>query len=649
MLERSQHVSFGTIEVGGLWGRRLRDSVRAWSLQVNDDLLLNCFRHRPGVQPFIGEHVGKYADGAILCNYVANDPALWDKVDGIMRALVQTQEEDGYLGTYLPETRWVDMPPLGRENYSWDPWVAKYCLLAMLQYERLRGDASMTPAAVKLGRLLERVYGAQGAYNLNLSDEHAGLASGSLLEALALWYEHTGEASFLALADRIVTYYWTEDAPFTPHLLANMTQEPPALHRIGHGKAYEMMSCFVGLAAYARVSGQQETLERVKTVHHSIAAHYKQLNGCMSSDESFGRPDNFGERDTLENCVAFTWIQLSACLFEMTGDNRYMDCVEETATNHILQSIAPDASTWNYFTTLTGPKTFAYGSQLPDTEAFKRVRSAPLTCCHTNGQRALGLVPQYLYTLSAEGIVHVNLLWSSARTLDTPRGRLSLRIDGDFPRSGAATLTVTAEQATEVCVRVPGWCQGATVNGRACGCADKVTLPVEAGHNTFEIVFPMRLRLLSAGRAQRGKCAIAYGPMLLAIDSCPDGWTFDEIALRLSGAAPLAQVRTTFEDGWVCCTLPARRVPCDAGELCWANVPGGFETADVQLRPFLLAGLGGNLTYARRWEEEGLPYDRDSGVWTAYRVLFPCLYEDAPSPDACPRCAQLSTEGAMTP
>ena len=107
MLKSKHTVPIGPMSVGGLWGCRLKDSVTRWSLQVNEDTLLDCFRHRPGRQSFIGEHAGKFLDGAILDNLIVEEPRLWEKIDRVVRELMACQEPDGYLGTYTPDMRWI--------------------------------------------------------------------------------------------------------------------------------------------------------------------------------------------------------------------------------------------------------------------------------------------------------------------------------------------------------------------------------------------------------------------------------------------------------------------------------------------------------------------------------------------------------------
>lgn len=484
MLKSKHAVTIGPMSVGGLWGRRLKDSVTRWSLQVNEDTLLDCFRHRPGRQSFIGEHAGKFLDGAILDNLIVEEPRLWEKIDRVVRELMACQEPEGYLGTYTPDMRWIGRATEREENNAWDVWVAKYCLLALLRYDQLHSSPEARDCARKIIRQLDDIFGRQGTHNLNSSDCHAGLASGSVLEAIVLWYQRLKEEDILRFARYIVTYYWTDRAPATPHLLSRMTQLPYGLKTTGRGKAYEMMSCFVGLTEYARVTDDQALLSKVIEARDHIADYYREVNGCMSEREWFPNAENISEHSELENCVAFTWIQLNLRLFELTGDMRCIDYAEETAYNHIMQSVCPDGSTWIYYTLLTGPKDFSYWSQLPGSahyhemmrllgaslaeenpEESEPASEAPLTCCHTNGQRALGLVPQYIYTQSGND-VFINFFIDSSKTLIINGSPVTLTLQTDFPKSENIRLTVESKQPVDLYVRIPAWTDHAEISGK---------------------------------------------------------------------------------------------------------------------------------------------------------------------------------------
>lgn len=642
MLDRRQTVKLAPMKVGGLWGQRLQATLDKWLLLVENDVLLDCFRHRPGAQAFVGEHVGKYVDCALLDNYILDSGQLKDKVEGILRELLNYQEEDGYLGTYLPETRYVHDPKV--ENCGWDPWVFKYILIAFWRYCQTDRDPGLIACGLKLIELISKVYGEGGKYNLNCSDEHAGLASGSILEAIVLWYEMTGEQFVRDFADRIVKYYWTESAPYTPHLLKNMTEHPYGLKTVGRGKAYEMMSCFVGLVEYARVTGEKQYLDKVIAARDGIAQTQRSINGCMSEREWFPRDNNGTELADLENCVAFTWIQLNARIFEMTGDPKCMEYVEETAWNHIMEAICPDGSTWIYYTTLYGPKDYTYWSQLPSSPLFRQQmnilgfehdyseqqmntvyeRSAPITCCHTNGQRALGLVPQYVFTVSDKGELCVNLMMEAQKQLTVNSHLVNVSLHTDFPRAGEGELLVETDAPLDILIRVPAWAQSPSIGGKGCKAGEYVRVNAYEGENRISLHFNMSLRLLSPGHSNRGKFSLAYGPLLLAVDTLPQGWDFEEIALELSAKTPTTALEMGWENGWPLVKATAYRIDSSIGASSWHDLPYSLEKAQVPLRPFIFAGLGGNLK-ASQCFDENLAYDITLPL-DQYRVMYPCFF-----------------------
>jgi len=245
-------------QVSGMWGKRLKALIENWCLLVDEEFLLDCFRNRPGEQRFIGEHFGKYLDGVIAANVWEAHPELDKKIKYLVEEFVKTQEEDGYIGTYLPETRWQGRPHhlIPIEN-GWDPWVFKYSILALMHYHRLTGWQPALDVSKKAVDLLAKVFGPGGDYNLNHSDEHWGLASGSVLEAVMVVYRATGEKRYLDFATHIVKHYWEINASLQPRILPVLRHGWP-IKDIGMGKAYEMISCFVGLLEYSRCTGETE-------------------------------------------------------------------------------------------------------------------------------------------------------------------------------------------------------------------------------------------------------------------------------------------------------------------------------------------------------------------------------------------------------
>lgn len=366
-----------------------------------------------------------------------------------------------------------------------------------------------------------------------------------------------------------------------------MTQLPYGLKTTGRGKAYEMMSCFVGLTEYARATGDQSLLGKVTEARDHIADFYREVNGCMSEREWFPNAENISEHSELKNCVAFTWIQLNLRLFELTGDIRCIDYAEENP------------------------------------EETEPASEAPLTCCHTNGQRALGLVPQYIYTQSGNDIF-INFFIDSSKTLMVDGSPVTLTLQTDFPKSENIRLTVESKQPVDLYVRIPAWTDHAEISGKTC-LPRQYEMLSSSNRSVFDIHIRQPLRLLTPGFVNRGKFAVARGPILYAVDSCPEGWDFDDIALSLSSKQPLSALVPFEENGWTAFRAKAYRTEHHISQLNWQNIPQSLPQAGVVLRPFFFAGLGKNLSYAQHTEAEPTPYDLSEPL-TEFRVLFPVFF-----------------------
>ena len=83
-----------------------------------------------------------------------------------------------------------------------------------------------------------------------------------------------------------------------------MTQLPYGLKTTGRGKAYEMMSCFVGLTEYARATGDQSLLGKVTEARDHIADFYREVNGCMSEREWFPNAEKYQRTFRIEKTVS---------------------------------------------------------------------------------------------------------------------------------------------------------------------------------------------------------------------------------------------------------------------------------------------------------------------------------------------------------
>ena len=73
-------------------------------LQIDLESILTPYKHRPGIQEWTGEHLGKFLYAASLEYQNTRSPEIKMRIDYGAKSLISAQLPDGYLGTYLKKT-----------------------------------------------------------------------------------------------------------------------------------------------------------------------------------------------------------------------------------------------------------------------------------------------------------------------------------------------------------------------------------------------------------------------------------------------------------------------------------------------------------------------------------------------------------------
>lgn len=231
---RVDPVPYEAVRIGGMLGERMRVNLEGRLLHVDIEGILQGFEHRPGNQPWIGEHVGKFLDAAGNTYRYTRDPKLLELMRTVAHRFIATQTDDGYLGTYTPESRWT----------SWDVWVQKYGIIGLITYFGVTRDQRALSAARKAGELLERTFGDEpGKRDIVAAGTHVGMAATSVLEPICLLYRFTGDARFLKFAHHIVQSY---NEPLGPKIVVSLLEHGD-VSQVANGKASEMLSNLTGL------------------------------------------------------------------------------------------------------------------------------------------------------------------------------------------------------------------------------------------------------------------------------------------------------------------------------------------------------------------------------------------------------------------
>lgn len=482
---------------------RFTQNLQQRLLKVDEFGLIGSYLKRPGIHPWAGEHIGKYLETAVNTWKLTHDPSLKKQMDRLMFELINTQLSDGYLGTYTPDQYWT----------SWDVWSHKYNLHGLLAYYSISGYTPALDACRKIGDLLCRTFGKNpGQSDIILAGEHKGMAATSVMDAMVELYKYTADKKYLDFCYYILDAWEQANGPkVISSILAT-----GKVKNVGNGKAYEMLSNYVGLVKLYQVTGDPVFLKAVELAWQDVVNTQLYITGTSSSHEYFQADDYLpaSVTDNMgEGCVTTTWIQLNQNLFTITGDLKYLDQLEKTVYNHLLAAENPQTGCVSYYTPLMGKKPF----------------TCFITCCQSSVPRGIALVPGFTFGLLNN--TPAVLLYEPADykyNIKIPGKKdigLTLKLEGNFPESGDFTLTVNATAAAEMplSLRVPAWCTHFTAKAGKevyTGTPDQlvtISRKWKPGEK-ITIHFDMPLQFIAGGKSYPGQMAIQRGPQVLAVD-----------------------------------------------------------------------------------------------------------------------------------
>ncbi len=374
-------------------GGRVDLNFRTGLLHTFDvDIYLNSYGQNPKWPS--GEYLGKFMQGLSAMYLYTGEPVAKERLDKIIATWRRVQAPDGWLGTT-------------QRFKSWDIWEHKYVLLGLVDYHALTGGPAALEAARKIGDMMCANIGP-GLGDI-MQSGHWALGSASILEPMVYLYRCTGERKYLGFCEYIVESF---EGPTGPKLISIMTTGSKrvcdvedtwanrAAREIKFGtgigqvrnrsKGYEMLSCIIGLARMYQLTGKPEYLNVAVNAWQDITANRLCLAGSSGADECF-KDDHCLPAETsdspAEGCVTAHWIFLSRVLFEITGEARYADAVENALYNYLLASQRPQDCHQSYNTgyerheELRAPRPFRQGPR----RALLHLQRHARDCPHAGG------------------------------------------------------------------------------------------------------------------------------------------------------------------------------------------------------------------------------------------------------------------------
>lgn len=500
------------VRLHGLLGKALERSCSCRLKTVDYRKMADPFRLRNETDnAWRCEFWGKVVRSAILTNYSLQDPELTALIRNTVQDIMSTQTPDGCISSY----------PAEKQLGGWDVWGRKYVLLALLRYyDLVEPDEAVRNCCV---RLLDHLMTQIGPGRADIRDcgQHEGLAPASILGAVVGAFRITGEPRFLDFARYIVQTGCSKRHDIFAAARAGVFPKD-----IGNGKAYEMTSCFQGLAELYPFDPKPEYREACIKYFEAVRAREIFITGAAGGKDRFGEIwDDGAWKQTVpdypaglgETCVTATWLHYCERIAGLTHSVRAAEEIERSLYNGILGAMAPDNSHWVH----VNPRLLG-GFKQSAVDQIGHCFKTPYDghdCCRAQGPEGLAMAPR-LAVMQSGNSIELNLL--EPLTADIP-GAAKIEITGNYPLEPVAQIRLAADRPFELNLRLPAYLKQVRLNGAPLQFepGSRLTLTRKwSADDRLDLEFDLSVReIVSPDGKYR---AFQRGPLLLAEDSRGD-------------------------------------------------------------------------------------------------------------------------------
>ena len=466
-----------------------------------------------------GEYWGKLMRGACMTYAYTQNEELYSVLEDAARGLLVTEDEYGRFSTYSRDC----------EFNGWDMWCRKYVLLGYEYFLEICKDAVLGERIIAaMKRHADYIMSHIGEGKKRITETSViwqGLNSSSIMEPYVCLYGITGEKKYLDFAKYIID----EGGCREFDLFEDIMRDGVYPYMLPVTKAYEMMSCFEGIARYYLATGEQKYLDTVLTFAKKVMESDITIIGSAGCTHELFDHSVIGQFDPAytgimqETCVTVTWMKLCDLLYRITGDNTFIDHIERSAYNALLGSIntqlhkkdglLPVVDSYSPLRKgFRGDKTGGFQWLIPGKAAYG--------CCVAIAAAGTALTALSSVYRTERGFAFT-LYQKGTVCAKAPEGsEVEFEIDTDYPVSGNISVTVHTKEAVqmELDFRLPPYGKAIfTVNGAPEGTS---RLWQDGDRVDIEIDMPLVcIRDTDISKDKKfGYAAFVKGPVVMALD-----------------------------------------------------------------------------------------------------------------------------------
>lgn len=464
------------------------------------------------------------------------DTALLARLDELTPVVAAAQRPDGYLNSVVELRKRPRYHELG---WSHELYCAGHLTQAAVAAARATGHRELLDVAGRLADHLADTFGPGGCPEL---DGHPVVEM-----ALVELYRVTGNRRHLDLARYFVDargHGHATPGDADPTYFSDRVPVREADDVEGH--AVRAMYLGAGGTDVAVETGDTELLAALRRQFDAMVRHKQYVTGGVGSrweGEAFGDPYELPtDRAYAETCAAIGLAQWAWRLLLATGDPAYADQFEHVLYNAMLAGVSLAGTEYFY----VNPLQLRSAAHADDNRSPAHGRRGwfGCACCPPNVMRTLASLPAHLATTTEDGL-QVQVYAPALLRADVGGDELLVEVATAYPWEGRVEVTVHTAPSREIelALRVPGWADGATLDGTPVRAGDYVRVRrAFAAGDRLVLELPTRVRQLVADErvdAVRGCVAVMRGPLVYAAEQPdqPDGVAVDDV--RVDPDAPV--------------------------------------------------------------------------------------------------------------
>jgi uncharacterized protein len=473
---------------------------------------------------FNDSDVYKVIEAASYALMTQRDPKLEQYLDDVIAKIAAAQQPDGYIYTYYTLRNELDKKFTNLKDHH-ELYCGGHMIEAAVAHFQATGKRNFLDVAIKFADLLDRTFGEGKRYDVD-GHEEIELALFKLADA-------TGEQKYRKLGEffvrergrgtqrKLYGVYYQDHKPTTQ-----------ASEAVGHAVRQAYLLCAMTDMSLHGDATQKPALDKIWRDVTERKMYITGGIGAKHEGEAFGDAyDLPNESAYAETCAGIGNALWNERMHLLTGDGKYADVLEQVSYNGFLSGI-----------NLAGDK-FFYVNPLASRGKHHRQAWYDCACCPPNVARFLATIPQRAYSIDGDDDIYVNLYAAGEATVTVPKGKVRIKQTTRYPWAGDVKLTITPEQVKDFALnlRIPQWCQGATVaiNGKSLGelVNDKGYVTINGSWSAGDVVelnLPMPIKRIKADPRVKdnvGRVALQRGPIVYCVEAIDNNGRAMNLAL----------------------------------------------------------------------------------------------------------------------